>query len=153
LLAVSRPQIAAPQLLSLNTIAQEMRDLLSRLIGENIDLTFHLEPNLGVVKMETTGAQQILLNLVLNARDAVAQGGRIVVETRNCKMQIFESGPRSRSGPTLPCAMFVVSDNGEGMDSDTQKRLFQAFSLPRAQPTEPGWVSPWCTTSSPAPGA
>src|SRR6266849_602128 len=66
LLAVARPQDAAPQLLSLNTIAQEMRDLLRRLIGENIDLCFHLEPNLGVVKMDATGAQQILLNLVLN---------------------------------------------------------------------------------------
>ncbi len=127
LLAVARPQSAAPQLLSLNTIAQEMRDLLRRLIGENIDLCFHLEPNLGVVKMDATGAQQILLNLVLNARDAVAAGGRIVVETSNCKMQILESGPRTHSGPILPCAMVVVSDNGEGMDSDTQKRLFQAF--------------------------
>jgi signal transduction histidine kinase len=127
LLAVARPQNAAPQLLSLNTIAQEMRDLLGRLIGENIDLCFQLEPNLGVVKMDATGAQQVLLNLVLNARDAVAGCGRIVVETRNCELQILAEGQGSRSGATLPCAMFVVRDNGEGMDSDTQKRLFQTF--------------------------
>jgi signal transduction histidine kinase len=127
LLAVARPQDAAPQLLSLNTIAQEMRDLLGRLIGENIELCFHLDPHLGVVKMDTTGAQQILLNLVLNARDAVTEGGRIVVETSNCKMQIFESMLGNHRGPMLPCAMFVVSDNGKGMDADTQKRLFQAF--------------------------
>jgi signal transduction histidine kinase len=127
LLAVARPQNAAPQLLSLNTIAQEMRDLLGRLIGENIDLCFQLEPNLGLVKMDATGAQQVLLNLVLNARDAVAGCGRIVVETRNCELQILAEGQGSRSGATLPCAMFVVRDNGEGMDSDTQKRLFQTF--------------------------
>jgi two-component system cell cycle sensor histidine kinase/response regulator CckA len=127
LLAVARPQNAAPQLLSLNTVVQEMRDLLTRLIGENLELRFQLEPNLGVVKMDMTGAQQILLNLVLNARDAVADGGRIVVETSNCKMQILKGGLGNHNGPMLPCVMFVVSDNGEGMDADTQKRLFQAF--------------------------
>jgi two-component system cell cycle sensor histidine kinase/response regulator CckA len=127
LLAVARPQNAAPQPLSLNTIVQDMRGLLARLIGENIELCFHLEPNLGVVKMDTTGAQQILLNLVLNARDAVSDGGRIAVETRNCKMQIIESMPGNQIRPTLPCVMFVVSDNGTGMDTETKKRLFQAF--------------------------
>jgi PAS domain S-box-containing protein len=127
LLAVTRPQNGAPHLLSLNAVAQQMRDLLSRLIGENIELCFHLDPNLGLVRMDTTRAQQILLNLVLNARDAVTEGGRIVVETSNSKMQIFESMLGNHSGPTLPCAMFVVSDNGKGMDADTQKRLFEAF--------------------------
>jgi len=127
LLTVTRPQNGAPHLLSLNAVAQQMRDLLSRLIGENIELCFHLDPNLGLVRMDTTRAQQILLNLVLNARDAVTEGGRIVVETSNSKMQIFESMLGNHSGPTLPCAMFVVSDNGKGMDADTQKRLFEAF--------------------------
>src|SRR5258708_27993456 len=127
LLAVARPQDAAPQLVSLNAIGAAMRERLGRLIGENIELCFNLDSNLGVVKMDTTRAQQILLNLVLNARDAVTEGGRIVVETSNCKMQIFESMLGNHSGPTLPCAMFVVSDNGKVMDADTQKRLFQAF--------------------------
>src|SRR3981081_2935678 len=127
LLALARPQNAGPHLLSLNTVAQEMRGLLGRLIGENIELCFHLDPNLGLVKIDATRAQQILLNLVLNARDAVTEGGRIVVETSNCKMQIFESVLDNHSGPTLPCAMFVVSDNGKGMDAETQKRLFEAF--------------------------
>ncbi len=127
LLAVARPQVAVAHLLSLNTVAQEMRDLLERLIGENIELCFHLDPNLGLVRLDPTRAQQILLNLVLNARDAVTEGGRIVIETSNCKMQIFESVLDNYSGPTLPCAMFVVGDNGKGMDADTQKRLFEAF--------------------------
>jgi signal transduction histidine kinase len=127
LLAVARPQNAAPHLLCLNTVVQEMRGLLGRLIGENIELGFHLDTNLGLVKIDPTRAQQILLNLVLNARDAVTAGGRIVVETSNCKMQIFESMLGNHTGPTLPCAMFVVSDNGKGMDADTQKRLFQEF--------------------------
>jgi signal transduction histidine kinase len=85
LLAVAQPQTASVQLLSPNTIAEEMRDLLNRLIGESIALCFQLEPNLGLVRMDPTRAQQILLNLVLNARDAVTAGGRIAVQTSNCK--------------------------------------------------------------------
>jgi two-component system cell cycle sensor histidine kinase/response regulator CckA len=133
LLAVARPQNGTPHLLCLNRIAQQMRDLLGRLIGENIELRFNLDSNLGLVKLDTTRARQILLNLVLNARDAVTEGGRIVVETSNCKMQIFESMLGNHSGPTLPCAMFVVSDNGKGMDADTQDRLFQEFFTTKSE--------------------
>ena len=83
LLAVSRPRSSEPHLLSLNDVAEGMRTLLTRLIGENIELEFHLDPNLGLVKMDPTQAQQILLNLGLNARDAMPDGGRIAVMTGN----------------------------------------------------------------------
>jgi signal transduction histidine kinase len=89
LLAVARPTHSEPRVLSLNEIAEGMRNLLVRLIGENIDLQFHLDPNLGLVKMDPTQSQQILLNLVLNARDAMPGGGQITVETSNCKVQVF----------------------------------------------------------------
>src|SRR5258708_20447939 len=117
LLAVARPQDAAPQLLSLNTIAQAMRDLLGRLIGENIELCFNLDSNLGVVKMDTTQAQQILLNLVLNPRNALTEGGRIVAEPSNCKMQIFQTMLGNNSGPTQPSAMFVSTHHGKALSS------------------------------------
>ena len=126
LLAVARPTNSEPRLLSLNEIADGMRNLLVRLIGENIQLEFHLDPNLGLVKMDPTQVQQILLNLVLNARDAMPSGGAITVETRNGKVQVLaESG--SVSAALLPCALFVVGDTGSGMDAATQAHLFEAF--------------------------
>jgi two-component system, cell cycle sensor histidine kinase and response regulator CckA len=127
LLAVARSHDEAPHLVSLNGIAAGMRELLLRLIGENIELVYQLDPNLGAVRMDSTQAQQILMNLVLNARDALPEGGRITVETRNCGLQIVTSAVE-KSGPVeLPCALFVVSDNGQGMDSQTQQHVFEAF--------------------------
>jgi two-component system, cell cycle sensor histidine kinase and response regulator CckA len=136
LFSVVRPTNSEPRLLSLNEIAESMRNLLNRLIGENIELKFHLDPNLGLIEMDPTQAQQILLNLVLNARDAMPGGGQIMVEIGNCKVQILAdqvspkqilSGPRQNSTVLLPCALFVVRDNGSGMDAATQAHLFEAF--------------------------
>jgi two-component system cell cycle sensor histidine kinase/response regulator CckA len=129
LLAVARPANSEPRLLSLNEIAEGMRNLLVRLIGENIDLQFHLDPNLGLIKMDPTQSHQILLNLVLNARDALPGGGQITVETSNCKVQVLTETSLGESSPTsLPCALFVVADNGSGMDAATRAHLFEAFS-------------------------
>jgi len=126
LLAVARPTNSEPRLLSLNEIAEGMRNLLARLIGENIQLDFRLDPNLGLVKMDPTQVQQILLNLALNARDAMPSGGTITVETRNGMVQVLtESG--STSAALLPCALFVVADTGSGMDATTRAHLFEAF--------------------------
>jgi signal transduction histidine kinase len=77
--------------------------------------------------MDTTQAQQILLNLVLNARDALPEGGQITLETRNCGLQIVTSAVEKTGPAELPCALFVVSDNGQGMDSQTQQHVFEAF--------------------------
>lgn len=128
LLAVARVPNEAPHLLSLNQVAEEMRELLLRLIGENIELVYQLDPKLGAVRMDSTQARQILLNLVLNARDAMPEGGRITVETRNCGLQIVSAGKVEKPGPAeLPCALFVVSDNGRGMDTQTQRHVFEEF--------------------------
>jgi two-component system, cell cycle sensor histidine kinase and response regulator CckA len=143
LLAVARPSTCEPCLFSLNEIAEGMRNLLVRLIGENIELKFHLDPNLGSVRMDPTQSQQILLNLVLNARDAMPGGGQITVETSNCKVQMLKeqvssehllSKTHSADSPpaSLPCALFVVADNGSGMDAATRTHLFEAFFTTKA---------------------
>ncbi|HSK42717.1 MAG TPA: ATP-binding protein, partial [Candidatus Binatia bacterium] len=133
LLAVARPTNSEPRLLSLNEIAEGMRNLLVCLIGENIELIFHLDPNLGLVKMDPTQAQQILLNLVLNARDAMPGGGHIIVETSNCRVQVLTGTAHETGRPTqLPCALFVVTDNGSGMDAATHAHLFEAFFTTKA---------------------
>ncbi len=132
LLAVARPRTLDPGLLSLNEIIGGMSNLLARLIGENIGLKFDLDPELGLVKMDPTQAQQVLLNLVLNARDAMPGGGEIRVETSNCRMQILaerqiEEQPGIVIPVSLPCALFVVGDNGSGMQPETRAHLFEAF--------------------------
>lgn len=132
LLAVARPQNLDPRFLSLNEVAEGMRNLLVRLIGENIQLHFRFDPGLALVKMDPTQVQQILLNLVLNARDALPEGGRIMVETSNCRMQILAPGISGKSRTTLPCVLFVVSDNGKGMDAEARKHMFDAFFTTKA---------------------
>jgi len=138
LLAVARPTTSEPRLLSLNEIAEGMRNLLVRLIGENIQLKFRLDPNLGLIKMDPTQAQQILLNLVLNARDAMPLGGEVTVATSNGKVQVLsEHRPglediESGSATLLPCALFEVADNGGGMDAATRAHLFEAFFTTKA---------------------
>jgi two-component system, cell cycle sensor histidine kinase and response regulator CckA len=128
LLAITRPQSFHGRLLSLNEVAEGMRDLLLRLLGKNIQLQFRLDPNLGLIRLDATQAQQILLNLVLNARDALGQGGHIAVETRNCKLQaLSESVLGKSSEASLPCALFVVQDDGCGMDEATRTHMFEPF--------------------------
>jgi len=128
LLSIARPSNSQPKLLSLNEIAEGMRNLLVRLVGETVDLNFSLDANLGLVKMDPTQAQQILLNLVLNARDAMPRGGQITVETRNCRIEVLTDFrlASGRAAP-LPCALFVVTDNGNGMDAETRAHLFEPF--------------------------
>jgi PAS domain S-box-containing protein len=133
LLAVARPTDSWSCLLSLNEIAEGMRNLLLRLIGENIRLQFHLDPNLGLIKMDHTQAQQILLNLVLNARDAMPAGGEIRVETGNCQVQILRAAsPREERSAALPCVLFTVEDGGSGMDAATRARIFEPFFTTKA---------------------
>ncbi len=133
LLAVARPTNDEPRLLSLNEIAEGIRNLLVRLIGENIELKLQLDPNLGLVKMDPTQCQQILLNLALNARDAMPGGGQITVETTNCRVQVLtDSRIGTGTAAALPCALFVVADNGGGMDDATRAHLFEAFFTTKA---------------------
>jgi two-component system, cell cycle sensor histidine kinase and response regulator CckA len=133
LLTVVRSNKSSPRPVSLNEVAEGMRDLLLRLIGENIELNLKLDSGLGLVKMDPVQAQQVLLNLVLNARDALPGGGHISVETGNCKMQILSStGENNAETTCLPCALFAVEDNGLGMDESVRAHLFEPFFTTKA---------------------
>jgi len=116
LLAVARQQPVNPRVLSVNEIVAGTRNLLRRLIGDNIQLTTALARSLWPVKMDPAQVQQILLNLVLNARDALPEGGRIRVETRNAKT----------SGPDRMIEL-IVSDNGCGISEEVRAHLFERF--------------------------
>jgi signal transduction histidine kinase len=126
LLVFARPKTADVRPLCLNQIAQAMQDLLTRLLGENIELELRLDPGLGLVEIDPAQAHQIFLNLILNARDAMPAGGRIIVETSNCKFQsVGGSVPTQPSA--FPCVLLTVGDNGCGMDAKTRQRLFEPF--------------------------
>jgi two-component system cell cycle sensor histidine kinase/response regulator CckA len=127
LLVFARPQATPACPLSLNEIAGAMRDLLTRLIGEKIALDLHLDSDLGLVKIDQAQAQQILLNLILNARDALPDGGRITVETSNCDFQALGGSVSQIRPSAFPCVLLVVGDNGCGMNAETRRRLFEPF--------------------------
>ncbi|HEV2470289.1 MAG TPA: ATP-binding protein [Candidatus Sulfotelmatobacter sp.] len=128
LLTAAKPQRPEPRLISLNEIADSLRNLLSHLVGENIQLTFRLDRELGLVKIDPSQAQQIILNLVLNARDAMPRGGEVVIETRNCHVQVLlNDGRRDSARTSLPCALLVVQDKGAGMDATTREKVFEPF--------------------------
>ena len=108
--------------MSLNEIVLKTRNLLSRLLGEKFELVLELEHDLGMVKIDPAQVQQILFNLVLNARDAMPQGGRIQVTTGHCNLKSVE-GTKSHS----PGVFLSVKDVGCGMSAETRARLFEPF--------------------------
>jgi len=126
LLAFSRKQVFHPQIMDLNKIVVETEKLLGRLIGEDIEFFTSLEPELGRARVDPVQVEQVLVNLVLNARDAMPQGGKLTIET--CNIDV-EEGSRCSSGIT-PAGKYVVlavTDNGCGMDEETQSRIFEPF--------------------------
>ena len=128
LLKLSKPDAGQSRLVSLNQIVESMKGLLTRLTGARIDLQIHLDPVLGFIKIDPTQAQQIVLNLVLNARDAMPDGGCIKLVTQACKIQPLNGARENASAHgTLPCVAFEVEDNGEGMDAATCARAFDPF--------------------------
>jgi len=128
LLALTKPVSAEPRLLSLNDTVQAMRTMLERLIGEKITLTFDLDHKLIPIRIDPTQLQQILLNLVLNARDAMAGGGEIRVTTSECQLQIINGVGK----PEFPCALLSVEDNGAGMDDEVRSHVFEPFFTTKA---------------------
>jgi two-component system, cell cycle sensor histidine kinase and response regulator CckA len=123
LLAVARPPTEQPRVFALNDVVTGLKDLLTRLIGENIVLHTSLAADLGAVSMDPAQVQQILLNLVLNARDAMPDGGQITLTTRNCTGHL----PGSGSTQIVPWVELTVADTGGGMDAETLDRAFEPF--------------------------
>ena len=126
LLAFSRKQLIEPTVLDLNTSIWEAHKLLRRLIPANIDVVPVLHPDLGKVRADPAQIQQILINLVVNARDAMPQGGKISIETAGV---VLDEEFSSRYFEVVPgdYVMISVSDNGEGIDADALPHIFEPF--------------------------
>jgi len=132
LMAVARQRAVEPRLVCLNDVVCEVRNLLARLIGENIELVAELAADLGLVKMDPAQVQQIILNLVLNARDAMPEGGRVTLRTDNHNGPVpgQDQMEPKRGEQNQSCDSWIaldVSDTGCGMDAETQSRLFEPF--------------------------
>jgi PAS domain S-box-containing protein len=126
LLAFSRRQALQPMLLDLNTSVNRIATMLNRLIGDDIELESILADDLGVIKADPIQIEQVLMNLAVNARDAMPKGGKITIETAN--VQIDEAFAREHaSAKPGPYVMLTVSDTGDGMDKETQSRIFEPF--------------------------
>ncbi|MGE5568334.1 MAG: PAS domain S-box protein [Rhodospirillales bacterium] len=126
LLAFSRKQMIRPAVIDLNRVVTDTESMLRRLIGEDIELKLVLEPELRSVRADPGQIQQVLVNLAINARDAMPQGGVLTVKTSNetLRENDLTDHPELRPGPY---ALLTVADTGEGMDETTRARLFEPF--------------------------
>ena len=126
LLAFSRKQVLQPKILDLNDVVAGMIKMFARVIGENIDLAFLPGSKLAPVKADPGQMEQVLLNLVVNARDAMPDGGRLTIETCNVDVDRVSASqhPAMEAGSYV---MLIVSDTGCGMDAGTQARIFEPF--------------------------
>ncbi len=127
LLAFSRQDVPRPEILDLNETVRELERMIGRIIGGHIELTLELAPDLPTVEIDPGQIEQMILNLSINARDAMPQGGRLIVSTR----EVQESAPKSTGdtvvGIPMRCVCLSISDTGCGMDAETQARIFEPF--------------------------
>jgi PAS domain S-box-containing protein len=123
LLAFSRKQVLQPTVLDLNNLVQNLNTMLRRLIGEDIDLTHALHPSPVWVKADPGQIEQVLTNLVINARDAMPHGGRLLISTAEVPSSRYSALSAGGKG----YAILTVKDTGRGMDERVQKRLFEPF--------------------------
>ena len=141
LLAFSRKQVLQPSVVSMNTVAGEVSKMLEPVLGESVELYLELAPDLWRVKVDERQMEQAILNLALNARDAMPHGGRLTIAT--CNREINASRieaaqdnetPDASSGPAKPgkCVLLTVSDTGVGMDAETQRHVFEPFFSTKA---------------------
>jgi PAS domain S-box-containing protein len=126
ILAFSRRQVMRPMVLDLNELVQDAEKMLRRLIGEDIDLRTILTPSLGKVKADPAQIEQVIMNLAVNARDAMPCGGQLTLETANVDLDedYVRTHPVSQPGPYV---MFAMSDTGFGMDEQVLSHLFEPF--------------------------
>ena len=126
LLAFSRQQVLQPQILDLNALVTDMGKMLRRLIGMHIELTTNLATELGQVKAEQSQIEQVIVNLAVNARDAMPEGGTLLIETSNLDVNenLASSFPFLQPGPYV---LLTVTDTGIGMDANTRRHIFEPF--------------------------
>jgi two-component system cell cycle sensor histidine kinase/response regulator CckA len=125
-LAFSRKQVLQPKVLDLNTVVAGAEKLLQRLIGEDIELLVVLKPALGRIEADAGQLEQIIMNLAVNARDAMPPGGKLTIETSNVDVdeEYAAQHPSTRTGPHV---MLSVTDTGCGMDAKTKAHIFEPF--------------------------
>jgi PAS domain S-box-containing protein len=125
LLAFSRKQILQPKVLDVNQIVRSMETMLRRLMLEHINFAVSLAPDLGLVKMDPTQLEQILVNVVVNAGDAMPRGGKLTIETRNVTLD----GQHRQGHQVIPgeYILLAVTDSGVGMNEETRRRIFEPF--------------------------
>ncbi|HXC61453.1 MAG TPA: ATP-binding protein, partial [Nitrospiria bacterium] len=126
LLAFSRQQVLEPVILNLNTLVSEVEKMLPRLIGEDIELKLILDPAIGQVKADPGQLEQVLMNLAVNARDAMPDGGKLLIQTGGAEIDaaFAREHPGSVPGKYVTLA---VTDTGTGMDPETQAQIFEPF--------------------------
>jgi two-component system, cell cycle sensor histidine kinase and response regulator CckA len=132
LLAFSRMQVLQPRAIDLNEVIKEMDTLIPRMIGEDIELVIRTASNLGTIRADASQMEQVIMNLAVNARDAMPGGGRLVIETSNAELdRDYSTGrPVMQSGSYV---LLAVSDSGMGMDAETQARIFEPFFTTKEQ--------------------
>jgi len=126
LLAFSRKQVLQPKILDLNAIVLNMEKLLRRLVDDNIEMSTSVRDDLGKVKADPAQIEQVIMNLVVNARDAMPEGGRLLLETSNVKLDSAYAFEHASVKPGA-YVMLAVSDTGIGMDSETIAHIFEPF--------------------------
>jgi len=131
LLAFGRGQVQSLRVMNLNDIVVDMQRLLQRLIGEDVDLVVHLSPNLPPVEVDPTHMEQVLVNLAVNARDAMPNGGKLTIETASVVLSKGSGAERGVSVTAGSYVTLVVSDTGHGMDAETQQQIFEPFFTTR----------------------
>ena len=128
LLAFSRRQVLSPKVVDLNGVLGGLEATLRRMVGDGVELVLVPGADLGRVHVDPGQIEQVITNLVLNASDAMPEGGRLTVETVNVEL---EATPRG--GLQGPCVMLAVSDTGRGMDAETRAHLFEPFFTTKAR--------------------
>ncbi|MBL8909312.1 MAG: PAS domain S-box protein [Archangium sp.] len=131
ILAFSRKQILKPRVLDPNEALKATEPLLRRLIGEDLQLTFALDPAVGRIKADPGQLEQVFMNLAINARDAMPSGGKLTIETRNVDLDAAYAQGHLETQPG-PHVMIAVTDTGVGMDKETQARIFEPFFTTKA---------------------
>jgi two-component system cell cycle sensor histidine kinase/response regulator CckA len=126
LLAFSRMQVLQPRVMNLNGVVEDMGKLLPRLIGEDVELGIRMAQDLGKIRADASQMEQIIMNLAVNARDAMPTGGRLIIETSNADLDrtYNTTHPIVKPGRYV---LLAVSDTGTGMDAETQAHIFEPF--------------------------